>query len=380
MTGIDEREVERIPIIDSDVHTSALPMSAPVTKHLSARWKEYLETFGFRSFTLHGERPRPRPMASRADAWGPNGDLPGNNPDFAREQLLDRYDFSGAVMSDIFAFQMGGGRPMPDDFAVALARAYNDYRVDTWYGADPRWYGSVAVPTEVRGAEEEIRRCREGELGERWVQVMMAPDNERPAGNPKYWPIFEAAEHYGLPVSFHVYANRAATGTGTPSFYLEEHTQYADFNFPLVASLIFEGVFDRFPKLKVGFIELAWSWVVPFAWRLDHAYDLMREEVSHLSRRPSEYLAEHFWFSTQPMEEPENLKWFDDVYQLFEDTMGHKLMYSSDYPHWDFDEPTTLRSTLPLETRRKILGETASDFFGIPLRENSGLRIELASR
>ena len=143
--------------------------------------------------------------------------------------------------------------------------------------------------------------------------------------------------------------------------------------------MIFEGVFERFPKLRVGLIELAWSWAVPFAWRLDHAYEMFRSELGHLPRKPSEYLAEHFWFSTQPMEEPERLEWFDDVYQLFEDTLGDKLMYSSDYPHWDFDEPMQLPQTLPTETRRKILGENASAMYGIPLLENTGLMVDLAA-
>jgi predicted TIM-barrel fold metal-dependent hydrolase len=153
---------------------------------------------------------------------------------------------------------------------------------------------------------------------------------------------------------------------------------FAAANFPIVASLVFEGVFERFPRLKIGFVELAWSWLVPFAWRLDRAWSLMRDEVRHLPRRPSEYLAEHFWFTTQPMEEPERLDWFDDVYQLFEDTMGHKLMYSSDYPHWDFDEPAAVPLTLPVETRRRILGQTASDLYNIPLRQGTGVVLERA--
>jgi predicted TIM-barrel fold metal-dependent hydrolase len=171
---------------------------------------------------------------------------------------------------------------------------------------------------------------------------------------------------------------RRITGTGTPNYYVDEHTDFADFNFPIVSSMIYEGVFERFPRLKVGLIELAWSWAVPITWRLDRAYDLMRGEVSHLQRRPSEYIAEHFWFSTQPMEEPDGLGWFDDVYQLFADTLADKLMYSSDYPHWDFDEPSVLPSTLPVDTRRKIVGQTASSVYGIPLRAHSGLTVELA--
>jgi predicted TIM-barrel fold metal-dependent hydrolase len=375
----DEAHVERIPVIDSDVHTSTFPTDPAVKSHLPRRWLDYIEVFGFRGFSMTGDRPRQRPMAARLDAWEPGGALPGSNPEFVRTQLLDRYDLSGAVMNDIAGFLGSGGRAYPDDFAVAICRAYNDYRAQTWLASDDRWYGSISVPYEVDGAEEEIRRCRESsEFGERWVQVLLAPDNEKPAGHQRYWPIYEACEHYDIPATFHVLNSRALTGTGTPNYYFEEHTQFADYNFPIVSSLIFEGVFERFPKLKIGLVELAWSWMVPYTWRLDRAYEMLRGEVAHLPRKPSEYAAEHFWFSTQPMEEPERLEWFDDVYQLLEDTLGHRLMYSSDYPHWDFDEPTILPATLSIQTRRRILGENASDLYRIPLRANSGLAVELA--
>ena len=59
------------------------------------------------------------------------------------------------------------------------------------------------------------------------------------------------------------------------------------------------------PDLKIVFLEGGWSWMTPFAWRLERACDQLREEVSHLQRRPSEYMRDHFWFTTQPIEEPE---------------------------------------------------------------------------
>jgi hypothetical protein len=77
------------------------------------------------------------------------------------------------------------------------------------------------------------------------------------------------------------------------------------------------------------------------------------------------------------MEEPEKLEWADDVFDITKHQLGDRLMYSSDYPHWDFDEPSYLPSTLPIENRRKILGENASKLYGIPLRENTGLAVEL---
>ena len=78
------------------------------------------------------------------------------------------------------------------------------------------------------------------------------------------------------------------------------------------------------------------SWAVPFAWRMDHAYEMLKGEVPHLTRKPSEYMKTNLWFATQPVEEPEHP---DDLRQVFEWIGWDRMVYSSDYPHWDFDDP-----------------------------------------
>jgi len=172
----------------------------------------------------------------------------------------------------------------------------------------------------------------------------------------------------------HVLGGHRITASGSPNYYFEEHCDWAAYNFPLISSLVFEGVFERFPKLKFALIELAWSWAVPLAWRMDASYKLMRSEVPHLQKLPSEYLAEHFWYSTQPMEEPERAEWFDEILEAFEASgMADKLMYSSDYPHWDFDEPSALPAGLSDAQRRRILGENASALYGLQLKPESGV-------
>lgn len=378
------RSIERLPVIDTDVHVNTralLAADAPeLSKHLPKRWLDRIELIGQPRLVLAGDRPRQKAFAARSDAYSPGGGAPGTNPDWVRKQLLDEHDLSAAVMNDNDGLMASGGRPYPDEFGRALSTALNDYKAETWLAHDDRWYAAITVAYEADGAEDEIRRCREMDgYGGRWIQVLLGPDNEKPAGHPKYWRIYEAAEHYGIPVGFHVLSHRKITGTGIPNYYLDENVDFAGFNLPLVASLIFEGVFDRFPNLKIAMLELGWSWIVPLVWRMDRAYEQLRAEVPHLARKPSEYVADHFWFSTQPMEEPENRGWFDEVYQLFEDTVGDKLMYSSDYHHWDFDPPDAVSASLPVRTRRRILGETAADLYGIPLREGTGLAVELVS-
>jgi len=360
---------ERLAVIDTDVHPRMTPTDPRFNPLLPQRWRDYLDLIGLRSGELEAQVPRQRPFASRTDAMPPGGGIPGGDPAFAAVQLLDAYDMTAAMLNNITAVSWARGTGNhPVEFQFALARAINDWHHAYWLEADPRWRASINVPWEQPAeAVRELERCRG--LSDRFVQVLLESRADEPIGNPRYWPLFEAAEALGIPIAFHVGGNRRMTASGTPSFYFEDHCDFPLRNFNIVASLIFEGVFDRFPGLRIAFLEQGWSWVVPYAWRLDASWRALRAEVAHLQRPPSEYIREHFWFSSQPMEEPEHLEWFVEVLAMFEDFgLADRLMYSSDYPHWDFDAPDeAVPLTLPLESRRRILAGNASALYGIPV-------------
>jgi predicted TIM-barrel fold metal-dependent hydrolase len=96
-------------------------------------------------------------------------------------------------------------------------------------------------------------------------------------------------------------------------------------------------------------------------WRLDKYFNEYRRMVPFLERRPSEYLRQRMWFSTQPIEEP------DDPAQLVE-TIRHcgedRILFASDWPHHDFDHPKAiLKLPMPAATKRKIMGENALALF-----------------
>ena len=97
-----------------------------------------------------------------------------------------------------------------------------------------------------------------------------------------------------------------------------------------------EGVFERFPKLRTVMIEGGFGWLPSLTWRLDKLFERMRDEVPHLKRRPSEVIREHIWLTTQPMEEPESRA---DLNLVMEWIGWDRLLFASDYPHWDFDDP-----------------------------------------
>jgi predicted TIM-barrel fold metal-dependent hydrolase len=130
-------------------------------------------------------------------------------------------------------------------------------------------------------------------------------------------------------------------------------------------SLVCEGVFEQFPSLKVVLIEGGFGWLPALKWRLDRSWRRLRDEVPHLRRLPSEYIDEHVWLTTQPMEEPPRPQHF---LQLLEQlAMDDRLLFATDYPHWDFDAPDrALPVRLPPAQERKIMAENASKLYRLP--------------
>jgi predicted TIM-barrel fold metal-dependent hydrolase len=84
-----------------------------------------------------------------------------------------------------------------------------------------------------------------------------------------------------------------------------------------------------------------------------------------MRRAPSEQLREHFWFSTQPIEEPEDPEHLAFAFAAL--GMEDRILFSTDYPHWDFDAPgQTLPRSLSREVKAKILAGNACRLYGLP--------------
>jgi uncharacterized protein len=132
----------------------------------------------------------------------------------------------------------------------------------------------------------------------------------------------------------------------------------------VVTSLVIEGVFERFPNLKVVIVEGGFAWLAPLAWRLDKLYERMRGEVAHLGRKPSEYIRQHIWVTTQPIEEPADAS---HLFDMMEWIGWDRLLFASDYPHWDFDDPfRAFPAGLASERRKQILTGNARAVYRLP--------------
>jgi predicted TIM-barrel fold metal-dependent hydrolase len=351
----------RLEIVDVDIHPkNSLEDLRP---YLSNRWWDYLQTYGRRSrhgFANGYPFPKMTPIAARRDAWPPNGAGPGGDLDFMRAQHLDHYGIDFGVLNPLAPSGQGDQNA---GLSAALAFATNECQLARWTHRDKRLKASVVVPYEDPEASvQEIRR-RAGDKN--FVQVLLLSRTAEALGRKRYWPIFEAAVEAGLPVGIHAfgYSGWAMTGTGWPSFYLEETTEHATSAQTVVTSMVMEGLFERLPALKIIMIECGFGWLPSLGWRLDKLWKTMRDEVPHLTRPPSEYIREHFYVSTQPMEETE-----DPAHLL--DTMRwiglDRILFATDYPHWDFDDPVmAIPPVFSDAERRMIFAGNAKKLFGL---------------
>ncbi len=307
----------------------------------------------------------------RRDASPPEGGPPGSSPEHLIAHHLDAYGIDYAVLtSGIPEISL---HPDPD-YANAVASAYNDWLVETWLSASPRFRGSILInASDPPAAAREIERAAP-QPG--MVQVVMASASQLPYGQRFYHPIYEAAERNGLPVAIHPGSEgrgvaRTPTPSGYPTRYFEWHNILPANYMAQINSLVSEGVFERFPGLRFVAIEGGVAWLPHLMWRMDKNYKALRSSVPWLKRPPSEYIHDHVLLTTQPVEEPENPRHLAQIFEMID--AEHTLMYSSDYPHWDFDAPKQAIPPLPRDIRerlrKRILGETAAELYGLDGKE-----------
>lgn len=130
----------------------------------------------------------------------------------------------------------------------------------------------------------------------------------RPAwGDPKYNPIWEAATKHDITVSCHLsrshHEELPIPPVGFPSYNHDFMVTYSLLAANQVMSMIFDGLFDRFPTLRIVLVEHAFTWILPLMWRMDAIYEA-RKSWLDIKRKPSEYVKDHIKFTTQPLDYP----------------------------------------------------------------------------
>ncbi len=351
--------MSRPPVVDCVLHP-AFRRSSDIRQYLPQPWKS-------RPFPDVQRYVFPAPVGQPPNGeWRPHGQRPteqaGSDPALMREHL----DTIGADRAVLLPLTRG---ILPDvDLGQAICRATNDWLSETWLGewnVDGRFLGSIRVdPRDPGGAIAEVERWS---ADPRMVQVAVPLEAHQPYGKRAYSPLWECLDALDVPVTVRSDGGSGCDFWPTPNGYPHEFAEYASL-FPLnyiyhLTSLIAEGAFERFPKLRVLFADGGHDLLTPLMWRMDMDWASAKSETPWQSRLPTEYLAAHVRFVTSKLEGPTDSSlgnaWLrrTDAERL--------LMYGSRYPHWTGMDPDETPG--PADALEPILSGNAASFYRLEL-------------
>jgi uncharacterized protein len=199
------------------------------------------------------------------------------------------------------------------------------------------------------------------------VGFMVTSARYRPVHANEYMRLYGALQERGLPLCFHaIYHQQERMFEGMNKFLSVHALGFIFYNLVHITNMVINGIPERFPKLKLLWIESGLAWIPFLMQRLDNEYMMRSSEAPLLKKLPSEYMRE-MYYTSQPIENGD--------YELLEMTLRKinaetQLLFSSDYPHWDFNLPSTIYD-LPFLTetaKRRILGQNAWDLFQLDRR------------
>ena len=353
---------EKMSIIDCDVHPVVKGGMLSLYPYMPQAWQHRFrqkaaEVVTVAPLTLRFEHPNG--SALRSDAKTPDGGPGGSDPEYIKVDLLEKHGIDCAILNCLQPGAMAAALAGPDE-SVVLCSAFNDFFLDRWQlsGSGPlRLAMSVPVQDPLAGAAE-IRRLAKNPA----IAAVSLPLLNIRMGNRHYYPIYEEAQRCGLPILVHltgadsIYYGAPHTAVGWPESYIERYVSFSQIAESNLASLIFNGTFEKFPDLKVMFVEYGFAWILPLLWRMDRTWRSLRYETPWVTKSPIDYVHERVRLSTQPLDEPAHA---EDLHALIKMFGYDLLMFSSDYPHWDNDMPEQSLRMLPPDARRMIFGENA---------------------
>jgi predicted TIM-barrel fold metal-dependent hydrolase len=251
------------------------------------------------------------------------------------------------------------------ELAAAMCRAYNKWLVDYCKPYPERLYPVAMLPMQsIDYAIEEIKYCKET-LGINGGFLRPNPYNGKMAGHRDYDRFWQTAQDLDFCIGFHEGGASGMPTVGVDRFesrgakHIISHTM----EMMLVAmSVIWDGVCDRYPKIRIAFLESGGGWIAPWLDRMDRHFDDKGFNDSGLSMRPSELFQRNCWISFEPVEGSLN---------VLADYIGaDKILWATDYPHPDGFFPGAPRMIadrpeLSEATKAKVLGGGAMKFYGI---------------
>jgi predicted TIM-barrel fold metal-dependent hydrolase len=255
-----------------------------------------------------------------------------------------------------------GLHPQPE-VEAGLAQAYNRWLSEKILAAEPRLVSMLYLPfNDPDAAYRTVQEFgdRKGVAG-----FMITSPRYKPVHDNAYVKTYALLEEMGKPIAFHAAYNWNDQALAMTNRFISVHALgFMWFNMVHMTNWVVNGLPERFPKLRVLWIESGLTWAYCLMQRLDHSYMMRTSDCPSLRRKPSEYMRE-MYYSTQPMEVPEDLSVLEATFKML--NAETQLVWSSDYPHWDFDLPSVIYDLpfLSEQAKRGILGGNAAKLFGL---------------
>ena len=246
---------------------------------------------------------------------------------------------------------------------VAMAQGYNRWLCERILSAEPRLISMLYLP--FNDPEAAYRTVKEFGDKKGVVGFLVTGVRYNAVHENEYMKTYALIEEMGKPLAFHAAYNWQSKYMEQMNRFISVHALgFPYYNILHMTNLVINGIFERFPKLRTMWIEGGVAWVPFLMQRLDNEYMMRPSEAPLLKRMPSEYMAEQY-YATQPLELTRNRKLLEATFDAI--NAETQLCFSTDYPHWDFDLPSTVYdlSFLSDEAKRNILGGNAAKLFGL---------------
>jgi len=391
----ETEDIQELPIKQIDVYTDTRDILAHASRQALKRgFEDYLivdvdahhtETTSWHEIIEYIEDPVIRAQAiefqsSRTGTppFGLNGDfglkyqgcggrMPHNDnrleaveeEDVHRDVILTRRAIESFGMDYMVVFPTPmlflGTHPQPE-MEVLLGRAYNRWLAERVLPGDSRIKSFMYLP--FNDPEASLRTVEDFGDVKGTVGFTVTSARYKPVHHNQYMKLYRAIEERGMPLCFHAGYYWQDTSMSQINRFIGMHAlAFVLCNLVHMTNWVLNGIPERFPGLKTLWIESGLAWIPFLMQRLDHEYLMRTSEAPLLRKLPSDYMRE-MYYTSQPIE-TNNLKAMEVTFEMMQaDT---QLLYSSDWPHWDFDPPSVIFDLpfLSEEGKRNILGENA---------------------
>lgn len=248
------------------------------------------------------------------------------------------------------------------DVEAALGHAFNRWLIEQVLTADKRMLGLMYLPfNSPKDCERVVAECADkpGVVG-----FSVTSTRYRAVHDDAYMRLYAMIEETGKPLAFHSGFSWQDQSMIQLNRFLSMHAlSFVHFNMIHMTNWVINGLPERFPKLNVIWVESGLAWLPYLMQRLDSEYMMRSSEAPLLKKRPSEYITD-MYYTSQPLE-CQHPKLLEATLEAIK--AETQLLFSSDWPHWDFDTPSSVYDLpcLSEKAKRNILGANAAKLLGL---------------